>query len=247
MALPFDDCEFKGVNSSWWLRMDTNGCCIQVWILDMEKERFELTGEFQLTSAEIKEMRDEDRSGSFAVSLVNIDHFSVETVDTLRILSINDTIDEEPNKVAISKPEYGFSYILVQQTLLTAEVTADVRKQNLELLIQFHDLESNNGANDIMLNVAPKVVSRVHNDPLLLQIDVRQSFEDKYALIGLTLRDNVTRSDDTPDVVQEQFYFVINVPQRSVHSRGWSQWEEVLSCSEQKFFLLMDKGRFEVR
>ncbi len=79
----------------------------------MEIETFQLAKEFQLTTGEKKKMRDKmtTLTGSFNVSLANLDHVSVETIDTLRILAIEHSVVEEPSRVAISKPKHGFSHV----------------------------------------------------------------------------------------------------------------------------------------
>ncbi len=119
---------------------------------------------------------------------------------------------------------------------------------NLNLVIKFHNLESHSDANDIVVYVVPKIVTRVKNEPHRLHkcVDARKTIEESYVLILLTLKVYVTHWDGTQDVDTEHFYFVISVPERRVHSRGSSKWEDVLIHSEQKF-LPMDKSRFEVK
>ncbi len=73
------------------------------------------------------------------------EHVSVETTEMLIVFSLDKSASVLSAK-ALMKPETSmeFSYILLQNMLLTAEVQEKYCENGLELVIKIHDLESKN-------------------------------------------------------------------------------------------------------
>ncbi len=219
LAHPWEEANYKGCNSRYWLSIDKEKKAFLFWRLNFEKEEFELAKECRLPSALVSELPKET-PGGLDNALVVFDkpyyqHVIIETNATVRVLSIQ---DNSPDIVAIIalKPEAPFNYILSQTTLMSATIEDDLSNKKMKLSINIHDLEARHEVLKLTQEMLPAVAQL---DSCAMSLNIKGTLDDRFNLVVLSLLDN-------DEFLQEYFYFVIDVKDKRVHSRGWSSWKD---------------------
>ncbi len=221
VAHPWKEANYKGCNSTYWLSIDKEKKAFMFWKLNFEKEEFELAKECCLPSALVSELQKETPD-SLDNALVIFDkpyhsHVIIETNANVRVLSM------EGNSIDIvaiiaPKPEAPFSYILSQTTLMSATIEDDLSNKKMKLTINIHELE----ARRVILKLTQEILPAVAQlDSCAMSLNIKGTLDDRFNLVVLSLLDN-------DEFLQEFFYFVIDVKDKRVHSRGWNSWTDAV-------------------